>query len=80
MTWRKWIWQARLTICYYFFTKMNDEQTCEGVTLSTFPLDQIATLLDEISPFAPQEKGITLAHKVWSKMSFVEGAEEDERS
>jgi hypothetical protein len=50
------------------------------VTLSTSPLDQIATLLDEISPFAPQESGITLAYKVWSKMSFMEGAEEDERS
>jgi hypothetical protein len=48
------------------------------MTLSTFRLDQIATFLDEISPFAPQEKGITLAYKVWSKTSLVEGAEEDE--
>ena len=53
-----------LAICYFFFTKMNDEQTCEGVTLSTFPLDQIATLLDEISPFAPRERGITFAYNV----------------
>ncbi|MGH9766219.1 MAG: hypothetical protein ACREAB_02190, partial [Blastocatellia bacterium] len=50
------------------------------VTLSTYPLDQIAPLLDEISYFAPQVRGITLAYKVWSKMSFVEGAEEDEHS
>jgi hypothetical protein len=41
------------------------------MTLSTFRLDQIATFLDEISPFAPQEKGITLAYKVWSKTSLL---------
>jgi hypothetical protein len=50
------------------------------VTLSTFPLDRIATLLDEISPFAPHEGGITLAYKVWIEMSFVKDAEENERS
>jgi hypothetical protein len=33
----------------------------------------------EISPFAPRERGITLAYKVWNEMSFVKDAEEDER-
>jgi hypothetical protein len=34
-----------------------------GMTLSTQPLDQIATFLDQVSPFAPQERGITIAYK-----------------
>jgi hypothetical protein len=32
----------------------------------------------EISPFAQPERGITLAYKVCSKMSLMEGSEEDE--
>ena len=35
--------------------------------------------VDEISPFAPQERGTTLAYKVWNETSFVKDAEEDER-
>ena len=35
--------------------------------------------VDEISPFAPHERGTTLAYKVWNEMSFVKDAEEDER-
>ena len=39
--------------------------------------------MGEISPFVPAERGITLAYKVWSKMSLMEGPEKmkvDERS
>ena len=34
--------------------------------------------VDEISPFAPHERGTTLAYKVWNETSFVKGAKEDE--
>jgi hypothetical protein len=37
------------------------------------------TALDMVSPFAPHERGTTLAYKVWNEMSFVKDAEEDER-
>jgi hypothetical protein len=35
--------------------------------------------VDEISPFAPHERGTTLAYKVWNETSFVKDAKEDER-
>lgn len=37
------------------------------------------TALDEISTFAPHERGTTLAYKVWNETSFVKDANEDER-